>query len=217
MKGIRGGDLTSKLTKMGNAFVNAAHIVSGMDVVKRLDNVKNDTQFLVEARQIDQFAKLRTAYNSCREVIDLPDCEAKGTLERNYERLFELRYQVCGEVEYKLDQVDNPQEKGWVYQFFSTQKGRDQDVMSGTMNAIELGRYIEVSLLLQFALADRIGRLDRFVGRTMPDELRQIRKIADKIGECAGYLSGSYTDDGLELRSAVQYFEKIPEHYKALI
>ena len=68
---------------------------------------------------------------------------------------------------------------------------------------------------MQLALADRLGRLDRFTSRISPDELKQMQEIADKVRECAGYLSGSRQDKGRELDSAVQYFEGTSKRYQA--
>jgi len=215
VKGVRGKSLTSTLSKMGNVIISSAHIISGMDVVNRLDDVRKDTQFLVKARQIDQFAKLKAVYNTCREAIDLPDSQVKEKLERSYEKLFELRYQVCGDVEYRLNEVENPNDKGWFSRFISTKRGRDQEVVEGTVNALELGQYTEVSFLLQLALADRLGRLDRFTSRILPDELKQMKEMADMVKERASYISGSHQDQGLELDSAVQYFRGISERYRA--
>lgn len=216
VKGVKGGKLSSKITKIGNMVVNAAHIISGMDVVKRIDDVKADTKFLVETRRIDQYAQLESIHSNCREIIDLPDEEVRQKLERSEEKLAFIRNQVRGDIEYKLGQVEDPNQKGWFKYFFSTEKGRDQEVVESTMNAVEVGKFIEASLLMQVALSDRLGRLPRFMRRTLPHEVRKLERVASDIEECAQYLSGNYSSSGLDLQPVVEYFRKMPRRYRSL-
>ena len=61
VKGVKGTSLTSKLSKMGNVIINSAHIISGMDVVHRLNDVRTDTQFLVKGASDRPVCKVKSS------------------------------------------------------------------------------------------------------------------------------------------------------------
>lgn len=72
--------------------VSVAHLVSGLDVVKRLKDVDRQLSSLVAGRQIDQDAKLDRIYTEARGVLSQRiDHTAVSDLQKYRYDLYELR------------------------------------------------------------------------------------------------------------------------------
>ncbi len=55
--------VAGKVASLSSIIIGAAHIISGADVAKKVAQVGRDVQFLVQARQNEQVAKLEAIYH----------------------------------------------------------------------------------------------------------------------------------------------------------
>ena len=206
----------NKLLKVGTLVVSASHVISGMDVAKKLDGVKADTEFLIAVRKIDQEADLETIFLTTREALDLDPKTRERILERNYYKISRLRTRLRRELEHKLEQVDNPEKWPKIKRIFSRKKSREKGVVKKTTKALASAHLVDISLAFQTELANLLGRTEAFQRNTMPHEVQQLRSLKDQICECESYLSGKYEDEGVELTSTREHFEFMIEKYKPL-
>lgn len=214
-KGVR-QSLASTATKAGNLIISVAHIVAGVDVVRRLDDIKFDTQFLIDARKIDQVADIEVIYESTREVMHpaYSKRERIEVLKKNYRQTRRLRNQLCAEVLHRLEKVQDPSEQSIFSRWFTFQKTKDKNVIEETRNARELIFWMDFCLRMQVALAMHTGRLSAFKQATLPSQLEKLDSVVDALQECESYLSGKYKDEGISLDAELEGLKELVAQYK---
>lgn len=208
--------LAKKAAKASTLIVSAAHVISGFDTVRRLDDVKSDTQFLRDARKVDQVGEIETIYDTTRESM----CAAYSQRERvevfkeNYRDIHRLRTQLRREIILKLEGVQDPSEKSFFSRLFSFQKARDKSVVEETKDAISLLFWMDFCFRTQVALAMHIGWFSAFKQETLPNELKRLERVVNALEECASYLSGKYKDEGVSLDAELEGLNELVAQYE---
>ncbi|WP_322487732.1 hypothetical protein [Chloroflexus sp.] len=86
--------------------VAAAHIIATADLVHRIEQIRQDVNWLRMARQIDQWAKVERIFYAARELCARPiDQRARMELWRMRHELHELRVVLRREWQAKIEQV----------------------------------------------------------------------------------------------------------------
>jgi hypothetical protein len=86
--------MAPRIAEICSLVISTAHIISGVDLVKRLERLKKSVDVLVAGRGIDQDARLERLFTQARGLLRLDLSEARLDL------LFDIRYQL-----YELRQV----------------------------------------------------------------------------------------------------------------
>lgn len=88
-----------RLAQSWALVVSVAHIISGLDVVKRLKDIDRKLSLLVAGRRIDQDAALNRIYTEARGILSQKiDHTVIRELKKYRYDLYELRQVWCGEV-----------------------------------------------------------------------------------------------------------------------
>ena len=191
--------LTGKLASVSSMIVGAAHVISGADVAKKLDEVRRDVKFLKEARKNDHLAKLEAIFDTSKQLLSQPLTENGTNQIRGFVHdLRELRATWRRDLETKLEEITNPNDAGRLKRFFSRQRSRDRKVADSISALIGDISLIESSLVLQIALATSIADAEALVYEVLPGELRLLRKTLGLFREKAGYISGKLPDVHVE-------------------
>ena len=191
--------VTGKLASVSSMIVGAAHVISGADVARKLEDVRRDVKFLVEARKNTQLAELEAIFHKSKQRLAQPLTENGRTEIRDFNcKLVRLRAEWRRDLECNLNNVTNANKVGRLKRFFSRQRSRDQkiaDSISAFLGDIAL---IESSLVLQIALEQSVGDAETFFYEVLPGELRMLRKTQELLQAKASYLSGKLPDVHVE-------------------
>jgi hypothetical protein len=193
------GSVAGKVANLGSIIVGAAHIISGADVAKKVAQVGRDVQFLVQARQNDQIAKLEAIYHFAQQILAEPLSEhARWELRRQMKEIAEVRATWRRDLETKLERVNDPNTAGFFQHYLRTQHSKDKQVASGISVCQADLVMVEVSMVMQIAFAQSIGDLDVFLTRGLPSELSLLGQTAQLLREKAGFISGNSPDIHVE-------------------
>jgi hypothetical protein len=191
--------VAGKVASLSSIIIGAAHIISGADVAKKVAQVGRDVQFLVQARQNEKVAKLEAIYHSAQQILAEPLSEhARWELRRQMREIAEVRATWRRDLETKLERVNDPNSIGFFHHYLRTQHSKDKQVASGISVCQEDLVMVEVSMVMQIALAQPIGDLDVFLTRGLPSELSLLRQTAQLLHGKAAFISGNSPDVHVE-------------------
>jgi hypothetical protein len=78
------------------AAITAAHIISGIDLAKKMDRLNGKVDFLIAGRRIDQLSRLEGVYRQARELLHGGlDDDSQREIHRLGRELFEVRSGGC--------------------------------------------------------------------------------------------------------------------------
>jgi len=206
------GKAISTLSNVSALVISAAHIISGMDAVRRLDRIEKHTGFLVAAHRTDQLAELESVYCFAREILKRPlDESAKVELWQLRRELMRLRSAWRQELTMKLSNIDDPDSAPVLKRWFSRTKTADRRV-AGAVSGGEMEiAYIEYSLRLELTLAMASGTVATFVKATLPVALADLQEVRELLQEKAKYISGKYPE--FEVSPTLRLLSDILETY----
>ncbi|MFC4991329.1 hypothetical protein [Rubritalea tangerina] len=215
----------AKAAKAGAAValivVEAAHMISGADQMKKLRKIEAGVAELLHNHESELRSRLESMYRHSKEIITasngkLSDFDRMeiSTITRD---LMELRAQWREKYLYKLKQIDkaNPSFfKKWLpgTREASLKKSLSEKVTEAE-SALEAIQWMHFSLMLQMTLSAYTGRIDTFMHHTLADELVSWEKVINETTHKAKEISGSTNirkewDDFLDgLRSVPQVWE----------
>jgi len=185
---IKGAKIShlAKAAKLANVAVNAAHIISGIDQMNKLKEIDRKVSFLVEGRKIDKVSKLKANYRIAKEVFEKPI----GSIERaqimNIHRDFiELRENWFSEIEYKLENIENPRNQDFFKRTFTTTKIKDKTIKKEVSDFQEEIDLISSTIYIDLGLCYGIQHTSN-----IEEDMISYDKIIDKMGKKIEYLSG---------------------------
>jgi hypothetical protein len=206
----------AKFAQISSIVVSVAHVISGMDVVRRLDILDRKMDALIAGREIDQKAELESIYQMAKERLsgsissrDLED------LLRWRKDLYELRSVWRQELERLIN--TSPDVAEWkLFKMGSwTQNGRErvasQHMISG---AIKL-RLTKLAFILDLYLAQETESIDKFVLVTVSDEHRLWAPIMKNVDSLSSKVKGSGGDPLKLLSETVTGYTDVLESIKA--
>lgn len=198
-----------KLAEVSALIVSAAHIIAGMDVVKRLDKVDGKLDELLAGRVIDQRAKLKRIYLMARELLTGVLTEGDRNQLRGYrDELLDLRLGWQGEFLRSLRDAPDPDKVSWINQRTKFGRRRREDKLDEALvdNADRLKLY-RTAFLMDLCLAQSTGTAHLFIRQTAAEELRSWSPIASDFRTIADKISKPrLLSDVVPLRDAVNEF-----------
>jgi hypothetical protein len=188
----------AKFAQISSIVVSVAHVISGMDVVRRLDVLDRKMDVLIVGREIDQKADLESIYQMAKERLS-------GSISsRDQDELLRWRKDLCklrSTWRQELEQLikTSPDLEEWKLikpgswkQNWREQKA-SQHMISG---AIKL-RLTKLAFILDLYLAQETESIDNFVLTTVPDEHRLWASIMENLESLSSKVKGA---DGNPLR-----------------
>jgi uncharacterized Zn ribbon protein len=199
--------LLSTVTKLSAVVVSSAHIISGADNAKKLKQISKDIKYLIQTRKNDQLGKLESIYKHAKELLAHERTpESTQAICNLSQDLHELRSTWRRDIDVKLSNIDNPENRSRLQKLFSLKKSIDNKIVSDISNCEEEFMLIEFSLLLHISLFDAIGKAEIFLTNSLPDELNQFRSTLKLLEKKSGYLSLRYPE--LTADAAIQNFNR---------
>ena len=181
--------VVGKLASLESFVVGAAHIISGADVAKTVEEVRNDVKFLVEGRKNEHLGKLEAAFRTAKQRLDEPQTEAnRSELRSLMHEIAILRAIWRRDLETKLENIKNPKNAGFIKRFFTRQRSSDKRVAGDISEFQRDVDLIEVSLVIQIGIAQATGDAEALFLCAVPDELKLLRKTSQLLSEKAGYI-----------------------------
>jgi hypothetical protein len=152
-------------------IVSAAHIISGLDVVRRLEAVDRKLSTLLAGRKSDQDAKLMRIYVEARDLLASPLTRSSvGRLEQLRYELFELRQIWRGEIEHVLNSASHPHEWQLTKPSSWARGGREKKSINDLCDVADKVQRLRLALLAEASLAESSGTMQAFLGNTVPEE-----------------------------------------------
>lgn len=152
-------------------IVSAAHIISGLDVVKRLEAVDRKLSTLVAGRKSDQDAKLMRLYLEARDLLGSRlTSSSLGRLGQLRYELFKLRQVWRGEIQHVLNSASHPHEWQLTKPSSWLRREREKKSISDLSDVADKVQRLRLALLADAALAESSGTMQAFVGNAVPEE-----------------------------------------------
>jgi len=122
-----GPDALSKVGQFSNVIVNAAHIISGADLIKQIRKIDKKVSLLLEGRRNDKIAKLEANYIFAQELLSNPVSIPERMLLLNLHReLIELRSAWRRDIDYQLNQINDPKKPYKWFDYKWRQNSKDK-------------------------------------------------------------------------------------------
>jgi hypothetical protein len=206
----------AKFAQISSIVVSVAHVISGLDVVRRLDVLDRNMDLLIAGREIDQKAKLESIYQMAKERLSGSiSSRDQEDLLRWRKDLYELRSVWREELEHLIKTSPDLEERKLLKMGSWTQNGRErvasQHMISG---AIKL-RLTKLAFILDLYLAQETESIDKFVLATVPDEHRLWASIMGNVDSLSSKAKGAEGDSLRLLSATVTGYTNVLESIKA--
>ncbi len=219
MQEAKGAKAMARLASLSTAIVGAAHIISGADISKRLNEVDAKINLLLAYRHIDEMAALERIYTSARELSAAPlSPDKRWELWRLRGELRELRIRWRRELRHQLGLIEDPISAAWYQKMFNWIEPFDRGPHSEIHEKITEGQLhislIEYSIRLDQALAVASGTLPEFEV-TLAGELAELELVAELLKAKGALISKKYPQ--LSVESTEKGLFAIVQEYKKLL
>jgi hypothetical protein len=175
---LRGSpDKLAKLAEISALVVSLAHVISGMDLSKKLDAVNKKLDDLIVARRIDQYAALREIYTMSQERLSRMSQEDIADLRRNRGRLFNLRTTWLMEFNERLNSPTDPAKHSKLNPFGWRRGARERRMLTEVTERADHLQLIRVAIYMDLCLAEATGTLDLLLGSTLPQERASLERV----------------------------------------
>ena len=193
MKGIPKINI-SKLSHLSNLIVDAAHMISGADLAKKIKLLDKKIDFLIEGRRIDKIGELEANYVLAQQILskDMISNSEYTALIMIHKDLIKLRSIWRHEIEYKLINIEDPKNRN----FFSRKLNIRKYTKSTDKEIYEKISSFEIELLLMdFSIFFDILISDKINYQiNINDELDFITNIKKLLKTKSKYLTGKYNE-----------------------
>lgn len=208
------GAVMSGIANIAGMVVVVAHIISSIDISRKLDRATESLDFLIQARRMDQFSLLESVFRQARELAALPESEStRQELHRLGQDLFQLRATWRQELTYRLEKVKTRKDIRWMPEKLESKRrqkwGRKAILEIAPVQA-ELG-LIDVCTALHMAVAQAGGTLDPFLRVSLPDELKATERVFKLVDEKLNTLDlgdEKLTEDRMRIGRRFHDFQK---------
>ncbi len=212
---------TTIAANIATAAITVAHVVSGIDLAKKMDRLNGKVDFLVAGRRIDQLSRLEGVYRHAKELLHggIDDYSQKE-LHRLGRELFEIRSSWRGEISYHVSRLNKASES--VNQFIAffesmTRKSKDQKTADRVCACDTEIHLINVSIATHMALAQASGRLDTFLQVSLPDELEQIAVIRELLWSRRNFIHDKHPELRANIEKSCYHLDDIAAIYRPMV
>lgn len=208
VKQIKGVKIShaAKAAKLANVAVNAAHIIAGIDQMNKLKEIDRKISFLLEGRRIDKVSKLKANFRLAKELFSQPiGLHERAQLMDIHKDLLELRLNWFSEIDYKMENIKDPESLDFFKKKFTPSKTKDKKIanqISDFQNEVNL---INATLFLDAGLCYGISH-----NSSLDEDINRLEKLESKMKEKKSYLSGK-TD--VNLNSDLEKIQFIKNSY----
>lgn len=194
----------SKMAKVGNIIVGAAHIISGYDIAKKVSLIAKDVDLLLVHRNNDMVAELESIYETIQELEHSSIERNEVFLRQLKTRLKTLRNSWLREVTHSLSSIDDPNSVNVIKRFFRNNTKTGQK-LSSKVNSLQAPLYItRLALEMEKSVATLLNEEDIFINQTIPNQKQKIIHLKDLINERKGWIDNLCKDDGESSNLAVE-------------
>src|SRR5439155_27321399 len=130
-------------------------------------------------------------------------------------QIAEVRATWRRDLETKLDRVNDPNTARFFQHYLRTQHSKDRQVARCISVCQQDLVMLEVSMVMQVALAQPIADLDVFLTRGLPSELSLLRQTAQLLRDKAAFISGNSPD--VHVEPMICAFNELIDRMSALI
>jgi hypothetical protein len=191
--------VAGKLASLSSMVVGVAHIISGADVAKKLGKVGRDVTFLVEAMHNSKMGKLEAIYHSAQQILAKPLTEhVQSEIRLQMREIAEVRATSRRNLETKLQGIANPHNGGFFQKYFTTERSKDEQIAREISECQQDMAMLEMTMVLQIALAQSVGDGELFFQHSLPSELSLLRGTAKMFAGKATFITGKYSDVHVE-------------------
>jgi len=212
---------TTIAANIATAAITVAHIVSGIDLAKKMDRLNGKVDFLVAGRRIDQLSRLEGVYRHAKELLHGGvDDYSQKELHRLGRELFEIRSSWRGEISYHVSRLNKANESvNQIVALFESmsRKGKDQKIADTVCACDTEIHLINVSIATHMALAQASGRLDTFLQVSLPDELEQIAVIRELLWSRRNYIHDKHPELRENIEKSCYHLDDIVTIYRPMV
>jgi hypothetical protein len=212
---------TTIAANIATAAITVAHVVSGIDLAKKMDRLNGKVDFLVAGRRIDQLSLLEGVYRHAKELIHGGvDDHSQKELHRLGRELFEIRSSWRGEISYHVSRLNKaPESVNQFIAFFQSfsRKAQDQKIADTVCACDTEIHLINASLATHMALAQASGRLDTFLQVSLPDELEQIGAIRELLWSRRDFIHDKHPELRSNIEKSCYHLDDIVTIYRPMV
>lgn len=163
--------MAARLASVWAVVVSTAHIISGLDVLKRLENIDKKMDILVSGRAIDQEAQLARIYIESASILRHPlTVEAVRRLVQFRYDLFQLRHTWRGEIASLVKAAVLP-DKPVLYPSSWWRRGsREKKVVDPLVACADKLRNLRLAMMTDVCLAYASGTAADLLVNAVPTE-----------------------------------------------
>jgi len=196
----------AKAAKLANIAVNAAHIIAGIDQMNKLKEIDRKLSFLLEGRRIDKVSKLKANFRLAKELFSQPiGLHERAQLMDIHKDLLELRINWFSEIDYKMENIKDPESLDFFKKKFTPSKTKDKKIASQVSDFQNEVNLINATLFLDAGLCYGIGHKS-----SLTEDINRLDKLERVMKEKESYLSGK-TD--INLNSDLEKIKFIKNSY----
>lgn len=163
--------LAARLAQSWSVIVSAAHVISCLDVVKRLKEIDRSLSMLVAGRRIDQDAQLNRIYTEARGILTREiDWSAVRELKRRRYDLYQLRQVWRGEISELIRSAGLPSRSGWHHSSWWRRGNREKQVFISLVPIADKLERLRLALLIDACLAFSSGTIQDLLENAIPSE-----------------------------------------------
>jgi hypothetical protein len=214
---LRGKPATSPpIANLSSLIVSTAHVISSMDIAKRLASIEKKLARMEAYRTQDQYATLERIYIKSREAIARGD---RASLLGYRDELCQLRVGWRRELEVILRDAPEPQwnwKSDWSRPSrWGPKSRRDKQLKSHVLPELFRLPSIRMAYLVELCVADATGTLPDFIGHVVPEETCALEKLFLNLQSHFSKLTVAKHQE--EFRSGLEVFRSLLEAQRRLL
>jgi hypothetical protein len=172
----------ARLASAWALVVTSAHIISGMDIAKRLDKVDRKVSELLAGRTIDHNSKLMRVYTEAASILnEAITNESVRRLDTLRYDLFQLRQVWRGEIEQLVQSAMLPNRPKWHHTSWYRRGNREKNVLASVSDMADKLRNLRVALITGACLAQASGTCQDLLLNELPNEHSFWKQIGDDM------------------------------------
>jgi hypothetical protein len=164
-------DIALRMAQSWALVVSVAHLISGLDVVKRLNNIDRKLSVLVAGRRIDQDAALNRIYTEARAILSQRiDHSVVRELRKYRYELYQLRQVWCGEISELIRATVLPDRPGWAPSSWWRRGNLEKKAVISLAPTVDKLERLRLALMTDACLAVASGTAEDFFENALPSE-----------------------------------------------
>ncbi|WPU65899.1 hypothetical protein [Peredibacter starrii] len=167
----------SQVASVMNVAIGAAHILSGYDNAKKLNSLTKDVTKILSFRSCDMLGELEAIFECFQEINIEKLSEDRVFLNQLKLRTKTLRNQWFSEAISALENIEDPNKRGFFAKLFSTRKGTLKKYESEEKIALAPLHITRSALELERAICFLLGEDASFVNQTLMSQREKIERL----------------------------------------